>query len=85
MQRCNFYSNFADWPVADLLSLPDTPSPHDRNVVALIKGHERYIFIFDNESRTETMRTLGRFASDPALSFSWFDAAKLSMAVREAI
>ena len=45
------------------------------NVLALIKGEERYIFLYDDNNRTETLRTLGRFAADPQLSFSWYDAA----------
>ncbi len=53
------------------------------NVVALIKGAERYIFLFDDDSRAEMLRTLGRFASNPELSFSWYDAAVLSQKVRQ--
>ena len=54
----------------------------DINVVALVKGKERYIFLYDDTQRAETLRTLGRFASDPDLSFSWYDAAVLSQKVR---
>ena len=54
----------------------------DINVVALVKGEERYIFLYDDTQRAETLRTLGRFASDPELSFSWYDAAVLSQKVR---
>ena len=53
------------------------------NVLALVKGEERYIFLFDEASRAETLRTLGRFASNPELSFSWYDAAVLSQRIRE--
>lgn len=53
------------------------------NVLALIKGEERYIFLYDDSNRTETLRTLGRFAADPQLSFSWYDAAVLSKKLRE--
>lgn len=53
------------------------------NVLALIKGEERYIFLYDDTNRTETLRTLGRFAADPQLSFSWYDAAVMSKKVRE--
>ncbi len=55
---------------------------HDINVVALVKGEERYIFLYDDSQRAETLRTLGRFASDAELSFSWYDAAVLSQKVR---
>jgi hypothetical protein len=54
----------------------------DINVLALVKGEERYIFLFDDENRSETLRTLGRFASNPELSFTWYDAALLSQKIR---
>ena len=56
----------------------------DINVLALVKGEERYIFLYDDNRRAETLRTLGRYASDPDLSFSWYDAAVLSQKVRRA-
>ncbi len=54
----------------------------DINVLALVKGEERYIFLFDDERRSEALRTLGKFASNPELSFSWYDAAVLSQRIR---
>jgi len=56
---------------------------HDINVLALIKGNERYIFLYDDASRAETLRVLGRFASNPELSFTWYDAAILSQKIRQ--
>ncbi len=53
------------------------------NVVALVRGEEQYIFMFDEANRTETLRMLGRYAADPDLAFSWYDAAVLSQKVRE--
>jgi hypothetical protein len=55
----------------------------DINVLALVKGEERYIFLFDDANRSEALRTLGRFASNPELSFSWYDAAVLSQKIRQ--
>lgn len=55
---------------------------NDINVVALVKGEERYIFLFNDGQKSETLRTLGRYASDSKLSFSWYDAAVLSQKVR---
>ena len=55
----------------------------DINVLALVKGEERYIFLFDDERRSEALRTLGRFASNPELSFSWYDAAVISQRIRQ--
>jgi hypothetical protein len=56
---------------------------HDINVLALVKGNERYIFLYDDASRAEALRTLGRYASNPELSFSWYDAAVLSQKIRQ--
>lgn len=55
----------------------------DINVLALVKGEERYIFLYDDSRRAQTLRTLGRYASNPDLSFSWYDAAVLSQKVRQ--
>lgn len=55
----------------------------DVNILALIKGEERYVFFYDDASRQECLRTLGRYASNPDLSFTWYDAAVLSQKVRQ--
>lgn len=55
----------------------------DINVLALVKGKERYIFLYDDGNRSQTLRTLGRFASHSELSFSWYDAAVLSQKIRK--
>ena len=57
----------------------------DINVIALVKGEERYVFLFRDDTRAETLRTLGRYASNPELSFSWYDAAVLSQKVRRTV
>lgn len=54
----------------------------DINVLALVKGEERYVFLFDDAHRSDVLRVLGRFASNVDLSFSWYDAAILSQKVR---
>ena len=54
----------------------------DINVLALVKGKERYIFLYDDGNRAKALRTLGRFASNTELSFSWYDAAVLSQKIR---
>ena len=55
----------------------------DINVLALVKGKERYIFLFDDDNRAEALRTLGRYASNSELSFTWYDAAVLSQKIRQ--
>ena len=54
----------------------------DVHVLALVKGQERYIFLYDQDSRSELLRTLGRYAADPALSLNWFDVAALCQRIR---
>ena len=62
--------------------LPAVENDHV-NVVVLVKGTERYIFSFDEQNITETRRQLGRFASNPDLSLTWYDAAILSQRIVE--
>lgn len=61
----------------------ETTVGHDINVLALMKGAERYVFLYDDCSRAETLRVLGRYASNPELSFTWYDAAVLSQKIRQ--
>lgn len=55
----------------------------DINVLALVKGCEVYVFLYDDESQAEALRVLGRFASNPELSFTWYDAAVSSQKIRQ--
>ena len=57
--------------------------PQGINVLALVKDGERYIFLYDDQSAAQVLQTLGRYAADPELSFSWYDAAVLSQRVRQ--
>ena len=52
------------------------------NVLALVKETERFVFLYDDDSPAALMTTLGRYAADEELSFSWYDAAVLSQKVR---
>ncbi|MCA9076812.1 MAG: hypothetical protein KDA93_17430 [Planctomycetaceae bacterium] len=52
------------------------------NVLALVKDGERYVFLYDEKSVSTLLQTLGRYAADPELNFSWYDAAVLSQKVR---
>lgn len=53
------------------------------NVLALLKGQERFVFLYDDESADQLLQTLGQYAADPELNFSWYDAATLSQRVRK--
>lgn len=55
----------------------------DINVIALVKGGERYVILYDDESRDQAIEALARHAANPELSFSWHDAAVLGQKVRQ--
>jgi len=52
------------------------------NVLALVKDGERFVFLYDDDSSSQLLQTLGKYAADPELNFSWYDAAVLSQKVR---
>ncbi len=56
----------------------------ERNILALVKNDtgERFIFLYDDQSCGKLLQTLSRYAADPELNFSWYDAAALSQRVR---
>lgn len=58
-------------------------APSDINVLALVKGDEQYVFVWEDGQLGDAMKTLGRFASNPELSFSWYDAAVLSERMKD--
>ena len=53
------------------------------NVIALIKGDERYVYIYDDDSRRPLLDCFEEQAADPGLSLNWFDAAVLTQKARE--
>jgi hypothetical protein len=53
------------------------------NVLALIKGNEKYVFVYDDDSRQALIDAFRDQAADPRLSFSWFDAAVMIDKARE--
>lgn len=52
------------------------------NVLALFKGTERFIFVYDDDSRAELVDDLRHKAADPAVALNWFDAAVLTERIR---
>ena len=52
-------------------------------VTAIVKGRERYIWMWTETNRDRVLNTIGRFAADPGLSLTWGDAAMLSQKIRE--
>jgi hypothetical protein len=53
------------------------------NVLALVKGSERYVFVYDDVSHEELVDAFRDHAADPRLSFSWFDAAIMTEKAHE--
>jgi hypothetical protein len=53
------------------------------NVLALLKGDERYVYVFDDESRGTLVEFFHAQAADPTLNLSWFDAAVLTRKAEE--
>jgi hypothetical protein len=53
------------------------------NVLALIKGEERYVYVYDDASRSPLLSMFRAQAADPELSLNWFDAAVLTQKARE--
>ena len=56
---------------------------HDLNVLALIKGEERFIFVYDDDSRDRVIDSVRDKAADPSVSLNWFDAAVLTERARQ--
>ena len=52
------------------------------NVLALFKGSERFIFVYDDDSRGAVIDEIRNQAADPAVAINWFDAAVLTERVR---
>ncbi len=57
--------------------------PQEFNVLALVKGEERYIFVYDDDSRPNLIDAFRDQAADPNLSLNWFDAMVLTKKARE--
>lgn len=53
------------------------------NVLALVKGRERFVYVYDDESQQELMDAFCDHAADPRLSLSWFDVSVLKRNARE--
>jgi hypothetical protein len=54
----------------------------EMNVLAISKGKECYIFLYDGQSHRSLIRQLFRFAANKELSFTWSDASELCKAAR---
>jgi hypothetical protein len=57
--------------------------PQEFNVLALLKGEERYVYVYDDASRESLLEALQEQAGDPGLSLNWFDVAVLRQKAHE--
>jgi hypothetical protein len=48
-----------------------------------MKGHDRFIFVYDDDSRDDIIRSFRDQAADADLSLTWFDAVVLTRKARE--
>ena len=48
----------------------------------LDRDGEHFVLMYDKRHRREALDRLGDWADNPELSFSWYDAARLSHEVR---
>ena len=53
------------------------------NVLALIKDEERYVYVYDEESRDTLLQLFRDQAGDPEMTLNWFDAAVLTQKAHE--
>ena len=55
---------------------PRTESkPMDRNFLIILRGGERFIWIYDDQHAPRLAGAIAKAAADPRLSFTWSDAA----------
>ncbi len=55
------------------------------NVLALLKGQEQYVFVYDDASHPEMLQTIRDQAADPGLSLTWFDVNVLTKKAHDQI
>lgn len=53
------------------------------NVLALIKGHERFVYVYDDDSRDDLIQHIRDQAASTETRISWFDVAVLTQRARE--
>ncbi len=55
----------------------------EMNILAMAKGAERYVFLYDDQSHDVLIDVFDRFASDAEMNFSVADAALLGQKASE--
>jgi hypothetical protein len=57
----------------------------DVNVLALVKGRERFIYVYDYDCQQELIDAVRDHAADPRLCLTWFDASVLTRKIKEQV
>jgi hypothetical protein len=57
--------------------------PREFNVLALVKGGERYVYVYDDGGWQVLIDAFRDQAADPQLSLNWFDASVLTEKTRQ--
>ena len=60
-----------------------TKGDGDIHILALVKGDDRYFWLWRDSEKREVIRRIGRAASNPELSISWQDSAHLANRISE--
>ena len=55
----------------------------EMNILAMAKGRERYVFLYDDQSYDMLIDLFDKYADNPELNFSTADASLLSQKARE--
>lgn len=58
---------------------------HDLNVLALFKGPDRFIYVYDDGSLDDLLQHVRDAAADPGTVVNWFDAAVLTERARQQV
>lgn len=55
------------------------------NILALIKDSERFVYVFDDESRESLVDHFQSQAADPEVVINWFDVAVLQQRAQQQV
>jgi hypothetical protein len=59
------------------------PVRRDFNVLAMLKGNERFVYVYDDDGRDHLVNVFRDQAADPNLSLCWLDVGVLVRKARE--
>ena len=63
----------------------EEPAKPELHVLALFRGKEKYLYVYDDESLCELIESIRMQVADTKLSLSWYDAAVLAERARQQV